>query len=175
MKISLQRVTYSARMSEETSCFAADLYIDGVKVGQVRNDGRGGCHHLMPWSVQDRLAAHAKTLSPITVMDGEKVSITYQPTWESLIDWALERHLQAKSYRALIKKKFVFQSQDGRLHTFEYPNKRPIAPVVALGEAQVLAQICPGRFTRCLNCMPEEDGLHLYLKALGLPEAMAAG
>ncbi len=30
-------------MSEETNCFVADLYINGKKIGYVKNDGRGGC------------------------------------------------------------------------------------------------------------------------------------
>jgi hypothetical protein len=43
MKIELRRIQHFERMSEETNCYAADLYVDGVKVGEVGNDGHGGC------------------------------------------------------------------------------------------------------------------------------------
>jgi hypothetical protein len=40
--IELKRITYNARLSEETSAYAADFYVNGVKWGQVSNTGRGG-------------------------------------------------------------------------------------------------------------------------------------
>lgn len=42
MKIELKKISFNERMSEETNCFTADLYINGIKAGYVRNDGRGG-------------------------------------------------------------------------------------------------------------------------------------
>ena len=33
-------------MSEETTCYSATLYLDGKRVGYVKNDGRGGCDHI---------------------------------------------------------------------------------------------------------------------------------
>jgi hypothetical protein len=43
MKIELRKISFNERMSEETNCYAADLYVDGKKVGEVGNDGHGGC------------------------------------------------------------------------------------------------------------------------------------
>ena len=43
MKIELKKISFSERMSDETNCFIADLYINGKKVGECNNDGRGGC------------------------------------------------------------------------------------------------------------------------------------
>jgi hypothetical protein len=42
MKLELKNIKFSERMSEETNCFDAFLYINGVKALYVRNDGRGG-------------------------------------------------------------------------------------------------------------------------------------
>lgn len=42
MKIELKKIQVFERMSEETTAFAADLYINGEKVGYAKNDGRGG-------------------------------------------------------------------------------------------------------------------------------------
>lgn len=42
MKIELKRISFSERQSEETNCFAADLYINGKKIGYAKNSGCGG-------------------------------------------------------------------------------------------------------------------------------------
>jgi len=41
MKIELRKISFNERMSEETNCFVADLYINDKKVGYVKNDGCG--------------------------------------------------------------------------------------------------------------------------------------
>jgi hypothetical protein len=41
MKIELKRITVNERLSEETNCFVADLYIDGHKIGLASNRGDG--------------------------------------------------------------------------------------------------------------------------------------
>ncbi len=51
--------------SQETHCFSATVYIDGVKAGTVSNDGGGGADRHEPQSLYDRLTAYAKTLPPI--------------------------------------------------------------------------------------------------------------
>lgn len=43
MKIEIKNISYSERMSEETSCFSADLWVDGKKIGVISNRGTGGC------------------------------------------------------------------------------------------------------------------------------------
>ncbi|PYF74634.1 hypothetical protein [Pedobacter nutrimenti] len=42
MKIELKNIKYFDALSEETTLFNANLYIDGKKAGIVKNDGRGG-------------------------------------------------------------------------------------------------------------------------------------
>ena len=51
MKIELRRFTTNARLSQETTAFAADVWVDGKKVGYAENDGHGDnsdeyVHHL---------------------------------------------------------------------------------------------------------------------------------
>ena len=41
--ISLANFEWYERMSEETNAFCADLILDGIKVGECSNEGRGGC------------------------------------------------------------------------------------------------------------------------------------
>ena len=42
MKVELRKVSINKRLSEETTCFSADLWIDGAKAGIVSNRGHGG-------------------------------------------------------------------------------------------------------------------------------------
>jgi hypothetical protein len=42
-KIELKNIKHSAWASQETHCYQATLYVDGVKWGTVSNQGHGGC------------------------------------------------------------------------------------------------------------------------------------
>ena len=44
MKLELKSLKVHKDMSEETNCFSATLFCDGIKTAHVRNDGRGGCN-----------------------------------------------------------------------------------------------------------------------------------
>ena len=48
MKIELRKIEYFERGSEETSCYAAKVYVDGKHVADVSNDGHGGCDYQHP-------------------------------------------------------------------------------------------------------------------------------
>jgi uncharacterized protein YcbK (DUF882 family) len=39
IKIELKKISVNQRLSEETNCYSADLYVDGVKWGEVCNRG----------------------------------------------------------------------------------------------------------------------------------------
>lgn len=46
MKVELKNFKYNNRMSEETDCFSADIWINGKKVGYAENTGKGGCNRI---------------------------------------------------------------------------------------------------------------------------------
>jgi hypothetical protein len=43
MKIELKNIKEAKFLSEETPAYSANLYVDGVKIGVVSNNGHGGC------------------------------------------------------------------------------------------------------------------------------------
>jgi len=43
MNIELKNIKIAEHLSEETTAFTADIFVNGKKVGYARNDGRGGC------------------------------------------------------------------------------------------------------------------------------------
>lgn len=42
MQIELRKLSINTRLSEETVCFSADIFIDGTKAGYASNRGHGG-------------------------------------------------------------------------------------------------------------------------------------
>lgn len=56
MKLMLKKVKIHEDMSEETTCFSAEMWENGVKIGEVRNDGRGGCHDIRPTKGNEKAA-----------------------------------------------------------------------------------------------------------------------
>jgi hypothetical protein len=48
MNLSLKKVKYFDEMSEETPCFVAELYDNGVHMATVKNEGHGGGNMLYP-------------------------------------------------------------------------------------------------------------------------------
>jgi len=47
-KITLKKVNLIEKLSEETPCFTADLYQDGVLLAHVSNRGQGSCNDIHP-------------------------------------------------------------------------------------------------------------------------------
>ncbi len=98
MNIELKRFTSNARLSQETTAFAADVWVDGLKVGHAENDGHGGATivHLDP-TVRSKVEAHGKTLVP-----EEYKSFTSGAEW--VVDQLVEAILQKKAEAAFAKK-----------------------------------------------------------------------
>lgn len=98
MKIELKRFTTNARLSQETTAFAADVWVDGKKAGHAENDGHGGATivHLDP-SVRGKVEAHGRALVP-----AEYAAFTGGAEW--IVDQLVEAELQKKSDKAFAKK-----------------------------------------------------------------------
>jgi len=45
MKFEIKKLSVQERLSEETLCFSADIWVDGKKIGEVTNRGHGGCNN----------------------------------------------------------------------------------------------------------------------------------
>jgi hypothetical protein len=111
MKIELKRIEFSERMSEETNCFTADLYIDGKKIGEASNTGKGEANSYCPYEKEGRELIR-KAEKFCETMPPEKAEFNGEPfefkmNLERYIDVLLNRHLAAmelKKFNAKIKK-----------------------------------------------------------------------
>lgn len=164
MKLELKSVTYSERQSEETACFAADLWVDGVKVAYVQNAGHGGCDDVRAYPNMDEklkaVEAWAKSLPPIVCDDLKDPQdatkpFTYEQDLEGLVGNLLTDWLIAKDLKKLLKEA-AFLFDNGSVKTLKCKGDDPrLPPYVAKIKAD------GGTF---LNALPFDEALALYRK-----------
>ncbi len=98
MKIELKRFTTNVRLSQETTAFAADVWVDGKKVGTAENAGHGGNTNVrLDPSIRAAVEAYGKTRVP-----AEYKSFTSGAEW--IVDQLVEAELAKKSDKAFAKK-----------------------------------------------------------------------
>jgi hypothetical protein len=118
MKIELKKISFSERMSDETNCFIADLYINGKKVGECNNDGRGGCTNYGGNTKEDNvlIAEAEKYCKTLPMVKSEALKFEYAQSLESVIDELVTEFLIAKEAKKKLKmyeKAFCFGVPNG--------------------------------------------------------------
>lgn len=120
MKIELRSIHHYARMSEETDCFDAALYVDGKKIGTVSNHGTGGpdefhgdqkaydaadqwCKANLPkWTMAESLGAElAESLEATGNQPAEK---EFDTDIEMHVANLLHEHLKEKDFKSALGK-----------------------------------------------------------------------
>jgi hypothetical protein len=140
MKIELKRITYNKRLSQETSAYAADIWVDGVKRGTVQNDGHGGPDMIHPWELGKEIDAYAKTLPQIEIY-GTMMSTSAEIIFGDL----LNAHLVESDLKRGMKTKTFFVAGDGKLYT-------------------VKGSIAPKDAVKVLNTLPLAEAVKLYME-----------
>jgi hypothetical protein len=105
MKIELKQVKYYERLSEETNCFSAFVYVDGIKCASAENRGVGGNTDIWALDIKykeivKKAEEFCKTLPPYVFSDGD----TMPYTLETLVDELFEKHLDEKHKEKHAKK-----------------------------------------------------------------------
>jgi hypothetical protein len=134
VKITLKNLKIAQWASEETLCFRATVYVDGVKAGEVSNEGSGGPNSYHPHELWQALERHAQTLPAIVsdlVRDGEP--FTYRPSADTLIDAAVEAAEEAKRIKRLCRTSTLYRVNGEEYAPGAYMQlKRPYSEAVAL-------------------------------------------
>lgn len=79
MKVELKRLQVFLRMSQETICFAADIWIDGRKVGSAENEGHGGNTTVhVPADMRDALKAWCATQIPADYNETQRALLGFK-------------------------------------------------------------------------------------------------
>lgn len=160
MKIELKNIQAIRAMSEETECFHATVWIDGIKAGEASNDGHGACNMYHPWELGTRLEEYAKTLPEEKVDMGNGKTFMMQPSADTVIGDALGAALASKDLKRLLSSKIVYTVK-GKSGIFATKKLDPIQ--VAKVAIQGVAVLPPKwNVDQCLNSMPFEEALKLY-------------
>ena len=125
MNITIKNLKVAEFASEETLCFEATVYVDGVRAFIATNDGRGGCNFYHPIDGRDRSAIKAAEAYAATV----ETEFNFEQL-DSLIDKLITTKQIAKDAKRLLKKAAVFD--DGKIFTWKCPITHPrIRAVIA--------------------------------------------
>lgn len=160
MKIELRAVAYSATLSQETAAFTAAVYIDGQKAGAAENDGHGGSTFIHPRQLEERLAAHARTLPPQALSLGNGETFESQPSAESLIDDALAAWLIDRDLKRLLARTVAFtKTSKPGLFTLKLPKGMKPAAYLATCNGQL-----PAKFEadKVLNVLPFDEARTVF-------------
>jgi hypothetical protein len=116
MDIQLKGLKTAAFQSQDSNCFEATVYVDGVRAFTAHDDGWGGCIDFRPVddngrALLDKAIEHAKTLP------GEWFESTYLPmNLELLIGEMVEEAITQKWIARQSKKGTVFQLPGEKAH-----------------------------------------------------------
>jgi hypothetical protein len=136
MKIELKNLKVNSAFSEETTCFIADVFINGKKVAHAKNNGRGGCTDYYPYPNQRELLAQAelycKSLPKQLIDFGDKTH-EFDQTLESVIDdlvFAKEKEKEDKKIEKLCENHIVWGKPNGYSYkTLTFKGKPKFADV----------------------------------------------
>lgn len=153
--IELKNIKYAAFASEETSCYSATIFVDGVKFATVDNEGRGGPDRVSPFTggydAVAQLDERIKRTMPR--IESEYFPDGLEPSLETVCGDLLDTFLLRKDFKNVLKK-IAMLRPDGNVVT--YPAKvKPTPENIAKAK-----EINPN--FRCLNTMPEDEAFAIY-------------
>ena len=110
--IELKNIKHTAWASQETHCYQATLYVDGVKWGTVSNEGHGGCDNFRglerDWEdIKELNKRIAETYEPYTY--GDK---SIDQDLEMVCGDLVNQWLRDKDFNRAMKAKVLFTKPD---------------------------------------------------------------
>jgi hypothetical protein len=169
-KIELRAIQTSAFASEETHCYTATLYVDGLKWGSVSNEGHGGADHFH--GVDGKSYADLKALdaqiaatypeSDVSYLYGEETPAgTHMQTesLETLCGEIVNAHLMAKELKRAMGRKVMF-TKPGQPGIYEIPLKQKGRVWQVEQVVEAITKKTPGAIA--LNMMPFDQALAIF-------------
>lgn len=153
--IQLKNVKHSAMASEETDCFSATVYIDGVNAGTVKNSGYGGPNSYNPDALCLRLQSIAKSLPPM-----EFNGMTLEHDADTLIGHYFEFSQLEKRLKTLLKTNVVFIGTNDQC----FKVKRDPSILASYSPDQLEAFKQRQQVSKILNLLPLGEAVELYMK-----------
>ena len=176
MKIELRKVKICKWMSEETTCYQAEIWIDGKKVGDASNEGHGG-----PDMIHGKATIDGVTQSLHCVLDeyATKMLPIRQTKWgeikpnaEILMGKLLTDWEARKAFEKDIAKKVLYtkDSKNDKVYEFKMARKLPDGGVAVLSVNAVSDILKRNKFIgsdgSSLNNLPIEEAFSIYKKVV---------
>lgn len=128
LRVQVKKFQHVPRMSQETTCFTADLWLNGRKVAYLQNNGRGEGSHARPYEGgRDALRFFERlveTLPDVTIPATEYgAAFTVKSDMEHWIDEVVGDMIQDAQARKLCKQgtTYVIHPADDSLRTLRAP------------------------------------------------------
>jgi len=133
--VTLSKINYEPRRSEETSAFEAMISINGMSCN-VHNDGCGGANHIFDRRIEAAVSEYAKTLppEPSSIEGCEPLDYDADFLVSMMIGDAIEKMESAKEDAKMAKKGFTH-----RVHLSEDQSLYIVCPTEAAVRAKLAA------------------------------------
>lgn len=119
MKIELRRINHNPRLSEETNAYTAEIWIDGERAFDARNQGQGGCdlyRQIGRWT-EAEVNAWLKANRPIRPFQG----LTLEHDLEAEVGDLLAYELEYRRLKRLLRTNLI-TIERGQI--FQYPLRK---------------------------------------------------
>jgi hypothetical protein len=150
---------FKSLQGQDSLCFTAIVMIDGVRNGEVSDDGNGGCHSYHPWELHDTLSTIAKT-RPAVVTRRFTQPFVYVPDADKVIDDAITALLTRRDFDRAIKTR-ILTARAGKCYQTKALTAAAIATFVAAPNA--LLKKYPTSVV--LNLMDRDEAFAIYADA----------
>jgi hypothetical protein len=175
MKIEVKNIKINKSFSEETICFTADVFVNGVKTAYAKNDGRGGCTWINNYEGKAELLkqaeAFAKTLPSHFYEYGDR-KMEIESTLDGIVDTAVdnkfnegERARFEKTLKKHMETDFCFGVPNSGAYKRIGYGKHTLARVVMTNRIQAQKLLDRIRKEECINGV---EILNTNLTELGL-------
>lgn len=156
MEITVRNVKTFEAGSEETLCFTATVYVDGVKAFTAKNDGHGGCNFYYPVDGKRALLNAAEKWAreqPEVTASLSEPPFSYSPDLDHFVDEAVSIYRMERIVKRDLAKRTVVRVGT-TIRTWSCPPDHP--ELVKAVEAKY------GRDFTILNNVPMADAVAAY-------------
>jgi hypothetical protein len=140
----LKAIKVNERLSEETFCYSANIYVGKTKVAEVSNHGHGGCDNQYPINKEKwQELVDAVNELPDEEKEIYGTTITLEPTIEQLCWDQVADYLQVQDFKKSIRNKVAFYTGEWNGSFNYYPLKSGIDKSK---QRQAIAEILPQKY-----------------------------
>ena len=166
MQIELRKIHYSAQLSEETSAYTAQVWVDGKHLVDVKNDGHGGSdaqYPIPPFTYGDLKALNERIRAEFPPTDMSQYGMSpIQADLESVCGDLLATHLIERDLKRVMRSKVVFVA-DGKVREVGFKGMRSLTPEALKKGIEIVGQKYPG--AKVLNTLPLQEAVATFRAA----------